>query len=216
MSEYRHLDPVELGHPGAYHLLNAVIAPRPISWISTVSASGTYNLAPHSYTTVVSSNPPIVAFVSIGRKDSVRNAEATGCFVYNVGNHALVERINRTAADFPPDVSEFEWAGLTPIASTRIRAPRVAEAPVQMETTLIGIQQVADTDNFIIMGQVVAFHIAEELFKGDRVETARLDPVGRLAGSLYATMGEVFSLERPTYRGLLEAEDGPMEPLGGR
>lgn len=214
VSEYRHLDPTELGHPAAYHLLNAVIAPRPISWISTVSARGTYNLAPHSYTTVVSSDPPIVAFVSIGRKDSVRNAEATGCFVYNVGNRALVERINRTAADFPPDVSEFEWAGLTPIASTRIAAPRVAEAPVQMETMLIGIQQVADTNNFIVMGQVVAFHIAEALFKGDRVETARLDPVGRLAGSLYATMGDVFSLERPTFRGLLEAGESPMERSG--
>jgi flavin reductase (DIM6/NTAB) family NADH-FMN oxidoreductase RutF len=216
VSQYLHLDPVELGHPAAYHLLNAVIAPRPISWISTVSDTGTYNLAPHSYTTVVSSDPPVVAFVSIGRKDSLRNVEATGCFVYNIGNRALVERINRTAADFPPDVSEFEWAGLTALASTKIAAPRVQEAPVQMEATLIGVQRVLETDNFIVMGQVVAFHIDESLFDGDRVQTARLDPVGRLAGSLYAEMGKVFSLERPTYRGLLEAGEQPMERSGGR
>ena len=110
MTGHRDFTPEELGQPATYHLLNAVIAPRPIAWISTVSASGTFNLAPHSYTTVVSQDPPIVSFVSIGRKDSVRN-EATGCFVYNVGSHQMVERINRTLADFPPDVSEFEWAG---------------------------------------------------------------------------------------------------------
>jgi flavin reductase (DIM6/NTAB) family NADH-FMN oxidoreductase RutF len=157
-----------------------------------------------------------VAFVSIGRKDSVRNVEATGCFVYNIGNRALVERINRTAADFPPDVSEFDWAGLTPVPGTKIAAPRVQEAPVQMEAILIGVQRVLETENFIVMGQVVAFHVDEALFEGDRVRTARLNPVGRLAGTLYAEMGEVFSLERPTYRGLLEAGELPMERSGGR
>jgi flavin reductase (DIM6/NTAB) family NADH-FMN oxidoreductase RutF len=193
-----------------------VIAPRPISWISTVSASGVYNLAPHSYTTVVAPDPPIVSFVSIGRKDSLRNVEATGCFVYNIGNRELVEQINRTAADFPPDVSEFDWAGLTPAPGTKVAAPRVAEAPVQMEANLVAIHQVLETENFIVLGQVVAFHIAEELFAGDRVRTERLDPVGRLAGSLYAGMGTVFRIERPTYKGLLEAGTEPMEPLGDR
>jgi flavin reductase (DIM6/NTAB) family NADH-FMN oxidoreductase RutF len=216
VTDYRDFTPDELGQPATYHLLNAVIAPRPIAWVSTVSASGTFNLAPHSYTTVVSQDPPIVSFVSIGRKDSVENIEATGCFVYNIGSRAMVERINRTSADFPPDISEFEWAGLTPIPGTRIAAPRVKEAPVQMETTLVEIHRVADTRNFIVMGEVVALHIVERLFDGDRVETARLDPVGRMAGSLYAAMGEVFSLKRPTYRGLLEAGESPMEPSGGR
>jgi flavin reductase (DIM6/NTAB) family NADH-FMN oxidoreductase RutF len=216
VTKYRDFTPDELGQPATYHLINAVIAPRPIAWISTVSASGTFNLAPHSYTTAASQDPPIVCFVSIGRKDTVRNIEETGCFVYNVGSHAMVERINRTSADFPPDISEFEWAGLTPIPSTRIAAPRVKEAPVQMETTLVEIHRVADTANFIVMGEIVALHVAERLFDGDRVETARLDPVGRMAGSLYAAMGDVFSLKRPTYRGLLEAGEVPMEPSGGR
>jgi flavin reductase (DIM6/NTAB) family NADH-FMN oxidoreductase RutF len=216
VTEYRHFTPDELGQPATYHLLNAVIAPRPISWISTVSKDGVFNLAPHSYTTVASQDPPIVLFVSIGRKDSIRNIEETGCFVYNVGSHALVEHINRTSADFPPEISEFEWAGVTPIPSTRIAAPRVAEAPVQMETTLFDIYRVGTTSNAIVMGEVVALHITDELFDGDRVETARLDPVGRMAGSLYAAMGEVFSLKRPTWRGLLEAGESPMEPSSGR
>jgi flavin reductase (DIM6/NTAB) family NADH-FMN oxidoreductase RutF len=197
-------------------LLNAVIAPRPISWISTVSSDGIFNLAPHSYTTVASQDPPIVLFVSIGRKDSIRNVEETGCFVYNVGTRTLVERINRTSADYPPEVSEFDWAGLTPIASTRITAPRVAEAPVQLEATLFDIHRVGQTNNYIVMGEIVALHVADHLFDGDRVETSRLDPVGRMAGSLYAAMGEVFSLKRPTWRGLLEAGDSPMELLGDR
>jgi flavin reductase (DIM6/NTAB) family NADH-FMN oxidoreductase RutF len=216
MTVFRHLSPDALGHPAAYHLLNAVIAPRPISWISTVSAEGVFNLAPHSYTTVVSPDPPIVAFVSVGRKDTVRNVEATGCFVYNIGNRGLAERINRTAADFPSGISEFDWAGLTPIPSTRITAPRVAEAPVQMEATVVGVHQVLATTNYIVLGQVEAFHIADALFDGDRVRTERLEPIGRMAGSLYAEMGKVFSLERPVYRKLLEAGEAPMEPLDGR
>ena len=157
-----------------------------------------------------------MAFVTIGWKDTVRNAEATGCFVYNIGNRSLVERINRTAADFPPDTSEFDWAGLTPIPSMHVPAPRVAEAPVQMETRVVDIHQVLDTNNYIVMGRVLAIHVDDGLFDGDRIETARLDPVGRMAGSLYAAMGEPFSLKRPTYAGLLKDGTPPMEPLRGR
>ena len=203
--------------PGqTYHLLNAIIGPRPISWISSVAPDGTFNLAPHSYTTVASQAPPVVLFTSIGRKDTIRNIEADGTFVYNIGNRGLVERINRTAADYPPDVSEFDWAGLTPIASERVRAPRVAEAPVQMECELVSTQRVLETENFLILGRVVQFHIAEWLYVDDRINTARLDPVGRLAGSLYAEMGSIFSLKRPTFRELIDTGAEPMEPSGGR
>ena len=214
MSEMRSLVPEELEKGGAYHLLNAVIAPRPISWISTVAPDGTLNLAPHSYTTVVSPDPPIVCFVSVGRKDTLRNVEASGEFVYNVGNKALVDRINRTAADFPPNISEFEWAGLTPIPGTIVSVPRVGEAPVQLECKLETIHQVADSANFMVLGRVVAFHIAEHLFVNGRVDTALLDPVTRLAGSLYADMGSVFSIERPTYRGLIESNLQPLPRSG--
>lgn len=206
--------PEELGPGGAYHLLNSVIGPRPIAWISTVAPDGTFNVAPHSYTTVVSPSPPMVAFVSVGRKDTLRNAEEGGEFVYNIGSRALVERINRTAADFPRSVSEFEWAGLTPVPSELVRPPRVGEAPVAMEATVVDVYRVPGTDNAMVVGQVRLIHLDASLTVGGRVDAARLDPVGRLAGSEYASLGEVFSVERPTYRGLLAEGAGPMPPLG--
>ena len=216
MTRYRSFAHEDLPAGQTYHALNAIIGPRPIAWISTVASDGTFNLAPHSYTTVASQAPPVVLFTSIGRKDTIRNVEADGSFVYNVGSRSLVERINRTAADFPPDVSEFDWAGLTPLPSEKVRAPRVAEAPVQMECELVSTQQVLDTENFVIFGRVVLFHVAEELWEKDRINTSWLDPVGRLAGSLYAEIGEIFSLKRPTYRELIDTGAEPMEPSGGR
>lgn len=216
MTDYRTFSHEDLPPNQTYHALNAIIGPRPIAWVSTVAPDGTFNLAPHSYTTVASPEPPVLLFTSVRRKDTIRNIEADGTFVYNIGNRNLIQQINRTAADFPPDVSEFEWAGLTPLASVKVRAPRVAEAPVQMECELVSTQRVLDTENFVILGRVVLFHIAESLFENDRINSARLDPVGRLAGSLYARMGEIFSLERPTYRGLIESGAEPMERSGGR
>jgi len=206
--------PEDLGPGGAYHFLNSVIGPRPIAWVSTVAPDGTFNVAPHSYTTVVSPSPPMVAFVSVGRKDTLRNAEASGEFVYNIGGGALVERINRSAADFPRNVSEFEWAGLTPVPSERVAPPRVGEAPVAMEATVVDIYQVKGTENFMVIGQVRLIHLDPSITVDGRVDAALLDPVGRLAGSEYARLGEVFSLERPTYRGLIAAGEGQMGRVG--
>lgn len=208
--------PEELGPGGAYHFLNSVIGPRPIAWISTVAPDGTLNVAPHSYTTVVSPNPPMVAFVSVGRKDTLRNAEESGEFVYNIGNRALVERINRTAADFPRSVSEFDWAGLTQVPSELVAPARVGEAPVAMEATVVDVYRVPGTENFMVIGQVRLIHHDASITVDGRVVATRLDPVGRLAGSEYGSLGEVFSIERPTYRGLLAEEEGPMPPMMGR
>ena len=198
--------------PGAsYQLVNAIIAPRPIAWISTISTSGVLNLAPHSYTTVASTNPLMVSFTSIGRKDTLTNIEATGEFVYNVGGRTLVEQINRTSADFPPDEDEFIWAGVTPEPSSFIAPPRVREAPVQLECRLWQAIQIRDTDNYLVIGEVLVMHLAEELFEDDRLQTEKLAPIGRLAGSRYAQMGEIFSLDRPTWSGLRAAGIGPMD-----
>jgi len=206
--------PEDLGPGGAYHFLNSVIGPRPIAWVSTVAPDGTFNVAPHSYTTVVSPSPPMVAFVSVGRKDTLRNAEASGEFVYNVGGAALVERINRSAADFPRSVSEFEWAGLTPVPSELVAPPRVGEAPVAMEATVVDIYQVKGTENYMVVGQVRLIHLDPSITVDGRVDATLLDPVGRLAGSEYARLGAVFCLERPTYRGLIAEGAGPMTPVG--
>ena len=203
---WRDIDPGDSDGQGLYFLLNSIVVPRPIAWISTVSATGVANVAPHSYTTVLSPNPPIVCFVSVGRKDSLTNAESTGDFVYNVAGLELIEEINRSAADFPSDVSEFDWTGLTPIPSDVVRSPRVAEAPIALEARLLDIQQIATTNNYLISGEVVRIHLHDRIMSGDRVDPAKLEPVGRLSGSLYSKQGELISLQRPTYKGLL-AED---------
>lgn len=206
----RTIDPTQLPSRGTVQLLNAVIGPRPIAWVSTLAPDGTVNLAPHSYTTIFSDEPPVVGFVSIGRKDTLRNIEALQEFVYHVAGEDLAEHINLTAADFPPDVSEVEWAGLTAVPSDIVRVPRIAEAPVAMEARVVDIHRILNTNNWLILGQVVRLHIAERLFVDGRIDPARLRPIGRLAGPWYARLGELFPMERPTYQGLLAAGVQPL------
>jgi flavin reductase (DIM6/NTAB) family NADH-FMN oxidoreductase RutF len=196
-----------------YQLLNAIVAPRPIAWVSTVAPDGTFNLAPHSYTTILSANPPMLGFVSTGRKDTLTNVERSGEFVYNIAGEWLGERMNRTAADFPPNVSEFDWAGLTPAPSSLIKAPRVGEAEVSIESVVRDIYRIPGANSWMVVGEAVAFHINDRIVHNGRVDTSVLRPLGRLAGNDYATFGEVVTIARPTYAGLLEAGARPMEPV---
>ena len=197
-----------------YHLLNAAIGPRPVAWISSLSEHGVANIAPHSYTTVFALNPPIVGFVSTGIKDTVRNVRATGNFVYHISSVKLVERLNRTAADFPPEISEFDWAGLTRQQSDLVSSFRVLEAPIAFECQLVDVIQIAGQLSFLVLGEIVRAHISEEVMTGGRIDPVKLEPLGRLAGSQFSRLGEVFSLVRPTYEGLCAAGDLPMPPLG--
>ena len=196
------------------HLLNAIVAPRPIGWISTLSATGVANLAPHSYTTVFSTNPPIVGFISIGHKDTLRNARDTGDFVYNVGIESLLDAINLSSADMPADESEFEWAGLTPLPSDLVQSPRVGESPVSMESRLEQIVPVADSEDCLVMGRVVRIHVATWVMEGDRIDPSRFRPPARLAGSQYTLFGEVVSRKRPTWKGLVESGAQPARGRG--
>lgn len=198
----RTLLPADHDTRSLYFLLNSLVVPRPIAWVSTVSADGTANVAPHSYFTVAASNPPSVAFTSIGDKDTVTNVRATGEFVVNVADHGLVERMNLTSANAPADVSEFELAGLTQGAAEHVRAPLVAEAPVSIEC---GLDRVVEVGNGrLVIGQCLAFHVAERLWdERDRVDPARLDAVARMGGSTYATTRDRFELRRPTYEELV-------------
>jgi flavin reductase (DIM6/NTAB) family NADH-FMN oxidoreductase RutF len=209
------LDPADVPGNGVYHLLNAAIAPRPIAWVSSLAADGTPNIAPHSYTTVLSPNPPIVGFVSVGRKDTLRNVQVSGEFVYHIADETLAERLNLTAADFPPDVSEFDWADLTPIPSDLIRTPRVAEAPIAFEATAAQVQQVRDTNSYLITGEIVRIHLAARILTDDRIDPAKLRALGRLAGSQFSHLGELFKMDRPTYRGLLESGATPARQMRG-
>lgn len=185
-----------------YHLMNAAIAPRPVAWISTVSADGVPNLAPHSYTTVFATDPPVVGFVSVGRKDSLDNAEATREFVLNIASQPLLERLNLTAANFPPDEDEFRWAGLTRVASDIVTPPRVGEAPVSFETTVHDIIRIGNCH--LILGAVVRVHVARAVWRDGRIDPRLLDPVLRLAGAMFAELGETFDLRRPTYQDVLD------------
>lgn len=202
----------EMASRDMYHLLNAAIAPRPVAWVSTVSAAGTPNLAPHSYTTIFSTDPPIVGFVSVGRKDSLNNAEATGEFVLNIAGIPLIEALNLTAANFPPEENEFVWAGLTHVPSDVVRPPRVGEAPVSFETRVVQIVPVGNC--WLILGEVLRVHVATSVWHDGRIDPERLDPIMRLAGSGFAHLGELFNLDRPTYQDVLAQRDQGKDQTG--
>lgn len=185
-----------------YFLLNSIVVPRPIAWVSSRAADGTRNLAPHSYFTVAASDPPSVAFTSIGDKDTVRNVRATADFVVNLASHELVERMNVTSANAPADVSEFDLAGVTPVDGSYVESSIVAEAPVALECRLVEVVEVGN--GRVVIGEVLAFHVAERLWdERDRVDPGRLDAVARMGGSTYATTRDRFELRRPTYADLV-------------
>jgi len=188
------IDPAELGAGAFYHFLNSVIVPRPIAWVSTRSASGVDNLAPHSFFTVASIDPPVVQFTSIGRKDSQINAEATGEFVVCFTPVRLLEQINATATDFPPDVSEFDAVGLEREPSLKVAPPRVADSPVALEcklrgTTTIGISTV-------VLGEVVHAVIDAEMLEHGRPSIQRLQPTSRLGANEWGDLGPVRKIDR--------------------
>ncbi len=199
------IDPATTPRGAIYHLLNSIVAPRPIAWVSTRSATGVANVAPHSYCMIVSSDPPIIAFSSSGAKDTLANIRATGEFVYNHVSDALAEAMNLSSADFPPNISEFDWTGLTPAPSTMVGAPRVGESPAALECRLHDIQEFGRGPSYLIIGDVVHIAVAPNLLVDGILDDTRTRPVGRLARTQYTHSRAFFDLERPTYRGLLEA-----------
>lgn len=188
-------DPAALEGREGYFLLTSLIVPRPIAWVSTLAPDGTGNLAPHSYCNIISTRPPIVHFTSTGVKDTLRNVRATGEFVLNVVDRDLVEAMNLTAADFPPEVDERAWAGLEATASEVVAPPRVAAAPAALECTVRAL--LAMGDGTMVFGDVRRIHVRDDLWRGGRVHGLRA--VGRLSGSGYTTTDDVFRLERPTW-----------------
>lgn len=189
---------------GIYHLLNAVVVPRPIAWVSTRSADGVDNLAPHSYFTISSVMPPVVQFTSIGYKDSLRNAQATGEFVVSICTEALAEQVNVSAVPFPADESEFDAARLTREPSERVTPPRVAESPVSLECELAGVREFGAST--VVFGRVVWVAVRPDVIRDDRVAVDLLRPIARLSGADYSTIGEVFSIKRQSHEEWLAGE----------
>lgn len=185
----------EMPDGAPYRMLTGVVVPRPIAWVSSLDREGRRNLAPHSFFTVASGDPPIVLFTSMGRKDSLRNIEATGEFVVNLVPRRLLDQMNASAASVPGDVDEFDLVGLETTESTYVAPPRVSAAPAAMECRLVKVDPVGD--GFLVLGEVLAFWVDEEALDGDRPQEWVLDPIGRASGSRYITYGETVSLRRP-------------------
>jgi len=175
------------GHGLPHDPFNAMVGPRPIGWISSRSAAGALNLAPYSFFNAFNYTPPIVGFASIGAKDSLRNIRETGEFGWNLATRPLAEQMNASCAAVPPEVDEFVLAGLTPVASRQIAAPRVAEAPVSFECKLTQLIQLQGLDGvpvptWLILGEVVAIHIAKRLLVHGIYDTAAAEPILRAGG----------------------------------
>ena len=175
------------GHGLAHDPFNALVAPRPIGWISSRSRDGVLNLAPYSFFNAFNYKPPLVGFASIGFKDSVRNIEETGEFGWNLATRPLADAMNQSCAAVGPEVDEFQLAGLTPEPSRVISVPRVKETPVSFECRLSQILRLTgadgtETDTWMVFGEVVGVHIARHLLKDGVYQTADAEPILRGGG----------------------------------
>jgi flavin reductase (DIM6/NTAB) family NADH-FMN oxidoreductase RutF len=192
----------------AYRLLISTVIPRPIAWVSSMGADGSLNLAPFSFFNVVNGTPPVI-MISVDsrrgrKKDTLRNIEETGEFVVNMVDLELAEAMNQSSGEWDYDVNEFEVARLATAASVDVRPPRVAAAKAAMEARLTRIipLDVEGGSSTMILGQVVRLHLREDIMRPDGlVDASLLQPVARLGGPEYASLGEVFSMERPVVNG---------------
>jgi flavin reductase (DIM6/NTAB) family NADH-FMN oxidoreductase RutF len=181
-----------------YRLLNSVVVPRPIAWVSTLSADGVDNLAPHSFFTVACVEPPIVQFTSVGRKDSLHNVEATREFVVNLAPEPLFEQVNATGTDFPHGVSEFDAVGLRREPSAKVTPPRVADSPVALECLLHATTSFGDST--VVFGRVVHAAVRSDVLDDTHPVIERLRPLARLGRNEWGKLGEVVEISRIPHR----------------
>jgi flavin reductase (DIM6/NTAB) family NADH-FMN oxidoreductase RutF len=181
-----------------YLMMTALVIPRPVGWISTVSPDGVRNLAPYSYFNLMGSDPFYVAFGSTTEKDTISNLRKVPEFVANIVTMHLLEKMNFTSTDFPRAEDEFSWAGLTPVPAAKVRPPRVGEAKAHLECEVVQI--VDDRNTHIVLGRIVHAHVDPSVWRDGRIDPRLLDPVCRLSGSGYATLGELFNVPRPVWK----------------
>lgn len=194
-----------MGHGLAHDPIAAIVAPRPIGWISTSDGRGRRNLAPYSFFNVFNYAPPILGFASCGYKDTLRNAEQTREFVWNLVTRSLAEQMNATSATVGPAIDEFTVAGLTAAPSHMVRAPRVAESPVNFECRVTQIERLSDADGnglstWLVLGEVVGVHIARHMLDAGIYVTATASPVMRGGGRTdYFEIGSpsLFKMAQP-------------------
>jgi flavin reductase (DIM6/NTAB) family NADH-FMN oxidoreductase RutF len=203
-----------LGHGLPWDPFKAIVAPRPIGWISTLDSDGRANLAPYSYFAIVHNRPPMVAFGSEGLKHSAANARATGEFVFNLATRPLFEAMNASSGAQPEGISEFESAGIPTAPSRLVRPPRVADSPAALECRVVHAMELPDQDGrptggFLTIGQVVGVHIDERFLRDGRFDMVAAETIARCGYRDYVAVTELFEALRPT-------DGGAFPPLGAR
>src|SRR5262245_15263048 len=197
-----YFDPRTEPHGLAHSPYTALVVPRPIGWISTVSASGVVNLAPYSFFNMISSSPPFVMFSSADRKDSQRNAEETGEFVCSLASYELKDEMNASSAPPPPGVSEPERIGLEMAPSRNVRPPRVARAPSALECRYFKTVELHSADgkrnrSSVVIGEVVGIYIDDRVIVDGMLDIRRMRPVARLGYLDYSVVDDFFTMPRP-------------------
>lgn len=182
-------------HVNAYRLLTAVVVPRPIAWVTSLSAEGVVNLAPHSFYTVACARPPIVQFTSVGSKDTLRNVLDTGEFVVNLAHGPLIRAVNNSSASFASDESEPAQLAITMEPSEVVRPPRVKDSPVSIECVLHSTNELGDST--VVLGTVVLVTVADDVLVDGHPDYHRLDPLARLGKDEWGMHAEVVSIKRP-------------------
>ena len=180
----------------------ALIAPRPIGWVSTMGRDGGINLAPYSYFNAIAANPPILCLSSDDIKDTITYAQETGEFVWNMPTYDLRDQMNMTSAPLPRGANEFEHAGLTQAPCRMVKVPRVAESPAALECKVIEIKRLNDMNgtpinNYLLIGQVVGVHINEDFIADGKVDITRMRPIARCGYTDYAVVDDLFEIVRP-------------------
>jgi flavin reductase (DIM6/NTAB) family NADH-FMN oxidoreductase RutF len=199
------VDPKATGWLDTYKLLVGSIVPRPIAFVSTLSPEGIPNLAPFSFFTGVSASPPVICFCPMRRrgpvphKDTLYNISITREFVVNIVSEEFAAQMNMTSAEFPPEVDEFEAAGLTPIPSDLVKPPRVKESHVHLECRLYLLVEVGGIDGSgnLVLGEVLRFHIDDQYFHDFKIDPDQLRPIGRMGGATYTRTTDRFDMNRP-------------------
>lgn len=200
-------EPKNMLLPDLSHLLTDVVAPRPIAWISTVSERGIFNLAPFSAYAMVSTVPMLVCFSIVTsrdgrRKDTILNIESTRDFVIGIVTENLAETMNKTAAPYPREVSEYEKAGLTPVKADLVKAPKIGESPINMEGRVVQILEFGKSPALanLVIGEILRVHVADELYDKKSGRLTGLKAVGRLGGDgdIYCRTRDTFRMMRPT------------------
>jgi flavin reductase (DIM6/NTAB) family NADH-FMN oxidoreductase RutF len=201
------VDPRTISADAAYYMMVASIVPRPIAWVSTLNGDGTANLAPFSFFSGVGSDPPTCLFcvgrktrVEVGtKKDTWANVERTGEYVIHIVPDALAQRMNLTSKEYPHGFDEFEVAGVTKAPSARVAPPRVVEAPIAMECRLLQLHEVGEPGDgtAVVIGEILYWHVHDEIVEGGRIDPGKLDAVGRMGGALYTRTRDRFDMPRP-------------------